>query len=57
MRFSPSLGLIRLSVFIWADSVIRGFAISLVTLARRILLDAIFALLSLFLLFIPLFSD
>lgn len=54
---SRCLGLIRLSVFIWADSVIRGFAISLVTLARRILLDAIFALLSLFLLRILLFPN
>src|ERR1700674_3612280 len=56
---SPSLGLICLSsfVFIWADCVIRGCAISLVTLARRALLDAIFAFLSFFLLRILLFSD
>src|ERR1700680_5035642 len=56
---SPSLGFICLStfVFIWADCVIRGCAISLVMLARRTLLDAIFAFLSLFLLCILLFSN
>jgi hypothetical protein len=54
---SRSLGLFRLSIFTWTESVIRGFAISLVTLARRTLLDAIFVFLSLFLLRILLFSD
>src|ERR1700693_5339823 len=54
---SQSLGLFCLSTFIWADCVIRGCAISLVTLARRTLLDAILAFLSLFLLRILLFSN
>src|ERR1700674_3247739 len=58
-RGSPSLGLICLStsIIIRADCVTRGCANSLVTLARRTLLDAIFAFLSLFLLRILLFSN
>jgi hypothetical protein len=54
---SRSLGLFRLSVFIWTETAIRGFAISLVTLARRTLLDATIIFLSFFLLRILLFSD
>jgi hypothetical protein len=56
---SPTPGLICLStcILIWEDRVIRGCAISLVTLARRTLFDAIFAFLSLLLLRILLFSN
>jgi len=54
---SPSLGLIFLSVFVWADCDMRGCAISLVTLARSSLLDASFDFLSVFLLRMALFTD
>src|ERR1700730_10176632 len=54
---SRSLGLFRLSAILGTETAIRGFAISLVTLARKTLLDAILVFLSLFLLRILLFSD
>jgi hypothetical protein len=54
---SPFLSLICLSVFVWADCVILGRPISLVTFTRRALLDANCAFLSVLLLRIPPFTD
>jgi hypothetical protein len=56
IKICTRLALICLSVSNWADFVVRGFDISLVTLARRALLDATLALLSLFLLFMLIFT-